>query len=139
MSLLNFCQELSPTLTGQTCPWLCCCLDRCFCKENNGSLTSSLDAHNAEEKSIIVQIKLGKGEAFDGSPKAICVKVNLSACFCSGFMSIICVLTGFGVRSLSFQVHIDAQDNKHILQGCLDLINHCDVLNFVVSIKFRSS
>lgn len=45
-----------------------------FCKENSGSLTSSLDAHHAEEKSITVQIKLGQGEAFDGSPK---VKGNL--------------------------------------------------------------
>lgn len=30
-----FCQELSLMLTGETCPWLCCCLDRCFCKENS--------------------------------------------------------------------------------------------------------
>lgn len=43
-----FWRELSPTLTGETCPWLCCCLDRCFCKENNCSLFPRLKPCNTK-------------------------------------------------------------------------------------------
>lgn len=45
---VDFCRELSPTLTGEARLRLRCCLDRCFCKENRRSPVSDRDGSSGK-------------------------------------------------------------------------------------------
>lgn len=44
---VDFCRELSVTLTGEARLWPGCCLDRCFSKENSPSPLSNWDARTS--------------------------------------------------------------------------------------------
>ena len=141
LSLLNFCQELSPRLTGETCPWLCCCLDRCFCKENNCSPVSSSDAHNTdvplktEGKNITVRIMPERGEAFDRlatvkgglrQNEFVCLfprQLRVNHFVCVGWLW--CLLT----LHLGTHTSEDAGVNRQTVQCfCSYLVDRCDTL-----------